>query len=515
MPLPQIPVPPFIDEAKLLHLPDSSTSDIIYLDYSGTNNVVMRTLARAIVPSNSSQPTTETTLTLTSPTGLGLRVPKGLFASTARANGRRLIADLSFGINFSHPDRGLMIKIKMGSTIIFQWYIDPRTAGRFPSGMNSCVDLKGTAYRVSGADNAVALRVHSNWNVTGYYASTLADENSQAGGGMGYETYPTAFDNTVDQALTLTMAWDTIPAANYGVVSMTRNRFGFLSGRATYYISSVAGVNNNQQLFGNNMDIGNGTNIPRGVATSGSRILAVGTNGYITVSYDGGKNWYTVYKLPSGDLYCATYAKHLGMWIVAGSNGAVYTSTDLDTWTSRTASVGTASILNCANNATRGCIVIADATSNNYSVSSDGITWAAQTIGTAFNPTCIVVNGANVLVGGRTGKWGFYNGTSWTYGTTGSNDFRTCHYDATINKYAMSGVSGAMVYSSDGTTWTNGTWVTANTGTSYCMTSNGTVAVVSGTNGRIDYSTDMITWTQSLHAQAGTFWGDVATLYIE
>lgn len=79
----------------------------------------------------------------------------------------------------------------------------------------------------------------------------------------------------------------------------------------------------------------------------------------------------------------------------------------------------------------------------------------------------------------------------------------------------MAGVSGALVYSSDGTTWNNGTWATANTGTSFCMTSNGTVAVVSGTNGRIDHSTDMITWTQHGSSQAGTFWGDVATLYVE
>lgn len=236
--------------------------------------------------------------------------------------------------------------------------------------------------------------------VTGYYASTLADDNSQAGGGMGYETYPAAFDNTIDQPLTLTMQWDTIPAANYGVVAMTRNRFGFLSGRATYNISAIAGINSSNLLFGNNLDIGNGTSVPRGVATSGSKLVAVATLGYITVSYDGGKNWYTVHKLASGDLYSVTYAKHLGMWIVAGSNGAVYTSTDLDTWTARAGNVGTSSILNCTNNSTRGCIIVADATTNNYSVSSDGITWASQTIGTSFNPTCVVVNGANVLVGG-------------------------------------------------------------------------------------------------------------------
>lgn len=119
----------------------------------------------------------------------------------------------------------------------------------------------------------------------------------------------------------------------------------------------------------------------RGAATNGSGTWAVcgdnvsGTNFYSSTNLTVG---WTNRTTGLGSSYGLAFGG--STWVVAGNGGALYTSTDLATWTSRTSQTGGSFIYSVAYGNSL-FVLVADA--GKISTSTDGITWTARTSGTA------------------------------------------------------------------------------------------------------------------------------------
>jgi hypothetical protein len=228
--------------------------------------------------------------------------------------------------------------------------------------------------------------------------------------------------------------------------------------------------------------------------------------------YDGSK-WvfygatqiYTTTDLVNFTLRTAPFANlaHIafvgGLYVAVGSGGAISTSTDLTTWTSRTS--GTAQNLNAViHNGTKWIAVgIAGVTLT----STDAITWTLVTV--AGTPTfySVAANGASLVAHSNISPFISYStdtGATWTAATT----VLASGASVTNNKgliYAGGRfvcITGSVLYTStDGginwTTQTDGTTDTysgiAHDGTTYVVGS-------SAANGNVCISsTDAVTWT--------------------
>ena len=178
-----------------------------------------------------------------------------------------------------------------------------------------------------------------------------------------------------------------------------------------------------------------------------------------------------------------------------------------------------------------GFAAIANTTTNNFSTSSDGITWSSPiTIGT-LQPTKIFYVNGNYYAG-SSGANGAYsaNGTSWTYVSTGQPgginglmwtgtyyiavNSTAAYYSTNLaswttvsgkggfamfkvgSTYVTVGAAGVCRTSSDGVTWTDGSIVTT-TNNFIVGASDGTTGMtVMSNTGRVFITTDGVTWTE-------------------
>jgi hypothetical protein len=189
------------------------------------------------------------------------------------------------------------------------------------------------------------------------------------------------------------------------------------------------------------------------------------------------------------------------LWVVAGSNGELYTSTSTTlangSWTSRTSSFGADTILGVASNGTN--LYVAVGGNGKLATSPDGITWTQQTssFGTDNIQSVAYGNGYWVATGNAAKVAYSTDGVTWTQKTTGIS--------GTVSKVA----------------WGNGVWVIGNsTGSFYTATDptstwtarTSTLGATSdilyfkgqsiwvagsdtGTTGALASSTDGLTWT--------------------
>lgn len=142
------------------------------------------------------------------------------------------------------------------------------------------------------------------------------------------------------------------------------------------------------------------------------------------------------------------------IFVTVGNGGAIYTSPDGITWTSRTS--GTTQALNCVvylNN-----LFLIGGNSGVILTSSDGITWTLRNPGTSTNITGIAWNGT-IYAASNSGNGNVYTSPdtiTWTARNTGNNlGIANLVYGNGAFIFATSGGSNGYVYkSTDGITWT-------------------------------------------------------------
>jgi hypothetical protein len=234
-------------------------------------------------------------------------------------------------------------------------------------------------------------------------------------------------------------------------------------GSTTPFATSYDGVNwtgGSSNLF---------TSVAR-VIWDGRRFVAVGTGSstYAAITSPDGFNWSEVTTAPvvTGNTFALGFNGSL--YVVGFSQGAVYTTPDLVTWTQRTSqfSSNVRAIL-----WTRFNWIMGGNGTNRFASSPDGITWtpitALNTLITANTARTFAVNGSTVVVGGwTTGSPGtgiiaysLNSGTTWTQAdlTTNSVNFTTIEAIWwTGAYYVASGTSstgGLAATSVDGLVW--------------------------------------------------------------
>jgi hypothetical protein len=262
----------------------------------------------------------------------------------------------------------------------------------------------------------------------------------------------------------------------------------------------------------------NGTTWTSAAPTGGGGSIepAVGTLQYFSGEYSSGpaQQWY--YRNPSfitGFLSAIAFGNNT---YVAGSNfGAIATSTDLWTWTTRT-SGSSANIrrLFYGNN-----LFIRAGSSGVLATSTDGITWTLRTSGTSSIILSLTyANGVYVYGTSGGGIATSTDAITWTTRTSGAAvDINGLAYGNGVFVYV--GNSGEAATSTDAITWT-----ARNSGTASNILDvafGGGVFVYGGANGVMRSSTDGITWTartsnintniRAVTYGAGTFVGAGAT----
>ena len=126
--------------------------------------------------------------------------------------------------------------------------------------------------------------------------------------------------------------------------------------------------------------------------------IAVGANGLIIVSTDGGATWVTKVSNTTEDLYGVSYGYYLGdeAWVAVGASGTIVRSLDTTTWVPVTAFTSE-DLYDVA----YGGVFLAIGTSGTLGLSNDlGSTWAPKNSGTSNDLISISVDlGAYLIVG--------------------------------------------------------------------------------------------------------------------
>lgn len=248
-----------------------------------------------------------------------------------------------------------------------------------------------------------------------------------------------------------------------------------------------------------------------GTGLAGIKYLVAGnmrvspTGGGVSTSTDG-VTWNPIILSAVGT--SMRTAKYLnGLYIVAGNNGTMFTSTNTITWSARNPVV-----TNQITDVIYGTVYVAcsletGAGSPVISTSTDAITWTQRTAPTeaplyALSYNAALTNGKYVAVGGVTAGPRVYTSTdaiTWTNRTApGSQTYRCiAAAPALTNKYAIGAEGGTLVTSTDGVTWT--TQTSGTTDNIISITFGASRYVYLTNNSTVGRSTDGVTWTvQSL-----------------
>lgn len=189
-----------------------------------------------------------------------------------------------------------------------------------------------------------------------------------------------------------------------------------------------------------------------------------------------------------------------GVYVAAGTNNQLISSTDAITWTTRTSSVtGTPSFLDGVYG---GGLYVIGGTSGALATSTDAVTWTSRTSNFGTSAINGIEYGASVYVaagqGGRITT--STNGTTWTVATTTvTNEILKLAYGSAagfVGVYMTASPAPYSVISTNGTTWTSaahtgstatgGNFIALGYGNGIYMASHSGIgggAVITSTNG--------------------------------
>lgn len=192
------------------------------------------------------------------------------------------------------------------------------------------------------------------------------------------------------------------------------------------------------------------------------------------------------------------------LYVAVGASGAISTSTDLITWTTRTS--GTASNLNCITYG-NGLYLAAGVTSALIN-STDGITWSALTYGATTTIIALGYGNGKYLASNNTGLMRTSTDTI-TWGAVTANagvGMTSINYGNGVYVWTTGSSTTAIGYSTDAVTWTALTISTPTSGIANAIFYNSLfIAYVAQANldaTVILYSTDGIKWLSSAFAYA-------------
>lgn len=241
------------------------------------------------------------------------------------------------------------------------------------------------------------------------------------------------------------------------------------------------------------------------VVYGNSTYIIGGENGALATSTDG-ISWTTrSSSLGVTQIYGLSYGG--GVFVCAARGGLLSTSTDGITWTTRN-STGGVSDFNFSRYVNG--FHYAGGSSGMLRRSTDGITWttASQHAMTVYDVSYGVVGGTGyyVLVGTSGYLSSGTNGTTWTsrVSSFGASDIRAVTYGNGL--FVAGGAGGVITTSNDGINWTART---SNFGTStiWGLTYYNGLFIAVGDSGTVRTSTNGITWTSRISVQqtTGTF----------
>ncbi len=229
------------------------------------------------------------------------------------------------------------------------------------------------------------------------------------------------------------------------------------------------------------------TNYNGGSATDGTNIVAATTSGNIYLSTDGGVTFAAVAVLPSPrGLFFGN-----GLYVAVCAAGALYTSPDGITWTSRTTGVATA--LNCG--VWDGTQFVVGGSSGTLITSPTGATWTAQTFGVSTLIRSLAWTGTVLVACGSTGMIRTSpTAVTWTARTSGvATELWDVMYDTLNAQVVAVGAAGVILTSPTGTTWTARTSGVATI--LYQALQNASGLVAYGELGAMLSSPTGVTWT--------------------
>ena len=218
---------------------------------------------------------------------------------------------------------------------------------------------------------------------------------------------------------------------------------------------------------------------------------AIGTR--ITTSSDG-VTWTVASFVTTSSMFKVAYGA--SVYVLVGDSGFIRSSSDLVTWTSRSAGANNLNDLIFANS-----IFVAVGASNSVYSSTDGITWTLRTATGTWN-RIIYDNGLFVIIGNGGAIATSSDGITWTTRTSNViGDLFDIVWNGSI--YCAVGDGGSITTSPDGVTWT--ARAAPNFSNNSISWSGSTFIVTNFSNSNILVSANGIVWTSYPTQFGGTF----------
>ena len=228
-----------------------------------------------------------------------------------------------------------------------------------------------------------------------------------------------------------------------------------------------------------------------------SYFIVTGTNGTLFSSTNG-SSWTGLASGVSSDLNAATYGGSI--YLVAGAGGVVLRSTDAVTWTPQTSGV-TQALYGLSSNG--GGVFVAVGAQGTIVISGDGVSWGVPTSGTTADLYSVTYgNGRYVAVGaGGTVLTSGDGGATWqAVASQTSADLKGVAYGAVpgaagaaaVPTFVAVGAAGTLITSPDGVTWTAQSPIASNI--TLNAVTYGTQFVAVGSGGGVFTSWDGYGW---------------------
>lgn len=185
-------------------------------------------------------------------------------------------------------------------------------------------------------------------------------------------------------------------------------------------------------------------------AYGASRYVAVGANSTNAILYStDALTWSAVTTGPAVDMFDVAFGN--SVFVAVGTSGAIFSSSDGVTWTTRSAGANTFNKVIYANS-----LFVAVGAAGRIYTSPDGATWTLQTSGTSNQLNDIVWSGTTFCIVGNSGTvLTSTNGTTWTLiSPSGGGTLNQVFWDGTkFVACVTANGSGIVWYSSTGATW--------------------------------------------------------------